>query len=204
MTVRAGDIMAVDFPSVDANETLRAAIQQIVEAHIPAIPVIDADRNLAGLLTQMDILHLVLQGRDIDTTQVGDAVHGYSALGLDDVLERPQDATVAGTGIGPVVRDGKLLGVVMPVDVAVEQQLVDTLGKRASSLNREISPDDEMYHGVRSTYLRDGLWALAQIKEAMKSAGLYAPAQNSGSRLWPWAGHEVPRDRFSERGADRV
>jgi SAM-dependent methyltransferase len=70
------------------------------------------------------------------------------------------------------VKEGKLLGVVMPIDVSVEQQLIAKLGPRASKLIREISPNDQMYNGVRGTYLQHGLWALVHIKQAMESAGI--------------------------------
>ena len=65
---------------------------------------------LIGILAQMDILHLVLQGRDIDTMLVGDAAQGYSALEPRAELEKPNDAVVDGTGIGPVVENGSFWG----------------------------------------------------------------------------------------------
>ena len=66
----------------------------------------------------------------------------------------------------------------MPVDIFVHQHLVNVLGPRASKLNREISPDDEMYHGLRGTYLQQGLVAFVRMKTAAQAAGVSRPRRS--------------------------
>jgi SAM-dependent methyltransferase/predicted transcriptional regulator len=171
----ASDIMTVDHPTVDANETVLAAVQKLVNSHLSAIPVIDADRKLAGMLTQTDILQLVAQGQNVDAVRNGDATRGYAALGPRDTLENPQDAVLNGVDVAPVVENGILLGVVTPVEVVVEQRLIEVLGQGASNLNREISPNDEMYGGLRGMYLEQGMVALIQIMRALQRAELPSP-----------------------------
>jgi SAM-dependent methyltransferase len=77
--------------------------------------------------------------------------------------------------IAPVVEDGVLLGIVTPVDVAVEQSIVEVLGDSASKLNREINPNDEMYGGARGQYLEQGMSALVHIRRNLEGAGLPTP-----------------------------
>ena len=172
MSFTAGDIMTPDYPTACADETVFDATQKIVASHIPAIPVVDGDRKLTGVLTQVDILQLVAQGSDIAAMRNRDAARGYTALEPGDTLEEPRDAVMNGVGITPVVKDGRLLGVVMPIDVSVEQRLLDVLGERAMNLKREISPHDEMYDGLRGMYLQQGVAALMRVKRAMRLASL--------------------------------
>lgn len=167
--------MTVDHPTVDANETVFDAAHKLVNSYLSAIPVIDADRKLTGVLTQLDILQLVVQRQDLDAVLNRDATRGYAALGPADTLQTPQDAALNGLEIAPVVEDGVLLGVVTPVEVAVEQSIRSVLGESASNLSREISPDDEMYGGSRGLYLEQGVSALVHIKRSCESAGMRSP-----------------------------
>jgi CBS domain-containing protein/SAM-dependent methyltransferase len=171
----ARDIASPDFPVATTAETVRAAAGKMARASLPAIPVVDPEGRLEGVLTQADIVHLVAHGEDLGSTPAGRVVHGSAALDAGHVIERSDQAALDGIPMAPVVADGKLVGVVTPSDFDAHEHLRKVLGERAGELNLEISAEDEMDFGLRGKYLIAGAEALVCIRRAMDEAGFGDP-----------------------------
>lgn len=122
--VTCGDIMSRDVQAVGPNTSLREALRHLREHHIKALPVVDLDNRVVGILTQTDLL-------DKGMGSVGS--FGARLKGrVADIMSAPVKAAVAATSIAqivpimadaglhhlPVVDDsGHLLGMVTQSDV---------------------------------------------------------------------------------------
>jgi SAM-dependent methyltransferase len=169
------DIASPLYPTVSADETIVAAAGKFAAANVAALPVVDSDRNLKGILTQANVLAIVARGEDLAAIRCGDVAHEVAGVDPGLIIERPGQARVAGVPIAPVVQDGKLLGVVTPDEVRAEMELRNIYGERAAELITEISPEDGMHAGLRGLYLRQGARGLACIRRAMERSGKNDP-----------------------------
>jgi CBS domain-containing protein len=52
----AADIMDVDIPSVSPQDDARAAIEVLAKQDLAAIPVVDADRKVVGIVSESDLV----------------------------------------------------------------------------------------------------------------------------------------------------
>ena len=52
----AADIMDIDIPSVSPEDDARAAIEVLAKQDLAAIPVVDADRKVVGIVTESDLV----------------------------------------------------------------------------------------------------------------------------------------------------
>jgi CBS domain-containing protein len=103
---------------VDAATPLAELRRLLVEERAPAIAVVDAHRNLRGVVTRTDVLR-ALDTRDELTA--ADAMSGFVfALPADATIEHAA-ALMAHEGVGQVIvtgADGALVGMVSALDIA--------------------------------------------------------------------------------------
>src|ERR1700756_3307333 len=148
--MRATDVMVRDVVTVRPDTDIADAIKLLAEHDVSALPVHDAAGNLVGMLSEADLIHRVEIGAEKRRPWWVEAVTGASTLAaefakshgkkvgevmttgviavLEDtplseiaaVLERNQIKRV------PVVRDGKLIGIVSRVKLI--QALAPVLG----------------------------------------------------------------------------
>src|SRR5215203_7555478 len=52
----AGEIMARDVPTVTPEDDARTAIKLLAESDLGAIPVVDGDRNVVGIVSESDLI----------------------------------------------------------------------------------------------------------------------------------------------------
>ncbi len=100
------------------TSALRIALL-MTDRHIGSIPVVDEDRTLLGIISEADLLTQILQGKPLRDLTAAD-------LMTKDVLSVPEDRTFIelatlfedrGLIRVPVVRNGKLVGVVARRDL---------------------------------------------------------------------------------------
>ena len=60
-------------PTVAATETLRDVIMKLAEKGVSAFAVTTAER-VAGVITEMDIMHSIVTGKGLDNTTVGESM----------------------------------------------------------------------------------------------------------------------------------
>ena len=80
-------------PSLHENEPLRDAVAAIIEADVPALPVLDADGALLGIFGEREFIGALFPGY---LTTLGYA--GFVPRALDEVLEKR--ATCAAEPVG--------------------------------------------------------------------------------------------------------
>jgi nucleotide-binding universal stress UspA family protein/predicted transcriptional regulator len=157
---RVGDIMTHDVLALRDAEPLVVALRKLVRRHASGAPVLDADGNVAGVLSQRDILawherELATLAREQQPTPEAYA-HGLRTEVVRAVMSSPaitiaQTASVntaltllreRGLHRLPVTREGKLVGIVTGSDIllALLGQLEST---HAENRAAELQPSAE-------------------------------------------------------------
>src|SRR6516164_2145532 len=132
--MRAIDIMTTEVIAVDENATVPAVAKLLAERGISAVPVVDKNNRVIGMISEGDLLHRAETGTErrrswwlemmASTNQLaGDYIKSHSGNVKDvmtrDVLSVTETTSVADIAIlletnrikrVPVLRDGKLVG----------------------------------------------------------------------------------------------
>jgi CBS domain-containing protein len=170
----ASDVMVRDVITIGLDDDVARAAKLLVDYDVSALPVVDSDRHVLGILSEADLLRREEIGAEKQRPWWLEAVTPASVLAIDyakshgrkvsevmseDVITATEDATLAEIAAllekhrikrVPIVRDGKLVGVVSranliqalastPVasrddqegDRAIRLELMDRLGKQA-------------------------------------------------------------------------
>ncbi len=123
--MQVADIMKANVKSTSAADTFANVARLLHDNAISSVVVMDGDR-LAGIVTERDLVNLVAEGLDPQTTKVGDRM----STNLDTVEPRSDIAEAAEHMARlrirhlPVVDRGKLVGIVSIRDLtnwAVEE-----------------------------------------------------------------------------------
>lgn len=118
-TVR--EVMTAGPETLGEDETILEAARRLAEANVGALPIVGADGEVKGMLTDRDIaVKVVAQGRDPSEVKAGALTQGSVVTvspddSLDEALERMTAAEVRRL---PVVEGENLVGVVSQADVA--------------------------------------------------------------------------------------
>ncbi|AUJ23199.1 CBS domain-containing protein [Virgibacillus dokdonensis] len=129
--------------TVNDSQTIQEAAALMSEHNIGAIPVVDTQGNLAGMLTDRDItLRSTAQGEAAQTpvSQVMTAqkiVHGTPEMDIHEAAELMAQQQIRRL---PVVEKGKIIGMVALGDLAVDHQLQNEAGEALSSISNPSSP----------------------------------------------------------------
>jgi len=100
------------------------------------IPILDPGNTLVGLVTEFDVLKTMVEGKDLHTLKAGDIMNS-NPISVDEHQTAKDAMTlmVAHRIIRlPVVRDGKLIGVIARTDIIdhmVDPHLVNVYGASA-------------------------------------------------------------------------
>ena len=149
--MRAIDVMVHDVVTVRLETDLAEAVKLMVEHDVSALPVVDAENNLVGILSEADLVHRVEIGTEKHRPWWLEAVTGPSTLAQEfakshaekvgeimtsDVVSVAEDAPLAKIASlferkrikrAPVTRDGKLVGVVSQSNLV--QALASVVGR---------------------------------------------------------------------------
>lgn len=120
-SVKVGDYMAKRLVTFTPQTNVFAAMKTLLEKEISGAPVVDEAGNLVGVLSEVDILRVIVQGSYHDDMGgvVGDYMHGE----VESVSPELDIYTLAGLFIEkrrrryPVVDDGRLVGQISRRDV---------------------------------------------------------------------------------------
>src|SRR3974377_254155 len=132
----AVDVMTSEVISVDENATVSAVARLLADRGISAVPVVDKDNQVTGMVSEGDLLHRAETGTErrrswwldmmVSTNKLaGDYIKSHSGKVKDimtrNVLSVTETTPVADIALlletnrikrVPVVRDGKLVGMV--------------------------------------------------------------------------------------------
>jgi CBS domain-containing protein len=151
-----GDLTAREVPLLREDEPVGAAVQRILEAELPALPVVDSEGRLAGIFGEREFIGAIFPGylgelryagfvneRLEDTlekrgTCLHEPVSKYMTTDHVDVAADYSDAQVAETFlhhrvlIVPVIREHQVVGVITRWDFfkALVERTVDSESER--------------------------------------------------------------------------
>ena len=67
-TTKAADIMTMNVVTVKKNMVLTEAIALLLRCHISALPVVDDEDKMVGIVSEIDLVNLAFDGNAADTT----------------------------------------------------------------------------------------------------------------------------------------
>ena len=154
--MRAIDVMTSEVISVDENATVTAVARLLAERGISAVPVVDKANQVIGMVSEGDLLHRAETGTErrrawwldmmASTNRLaGDYIKSHSGR-VKDVMTRNVLSVTETTPVAdiallletnrikrvPVVRDGKLVGIVSRANLV--RALAMTIDERHSRL----------------------------------------------------------------------
>lgn len=135
--MKVSDVMTTEIETVQMNSTLEEVASIMKAENVGAVPVVDEDEDLVGIITDRDIVvRCVAEGKDPGDTSVEEVLsHDLEIIEPDADLEEAAQL-MADKQIHrlPVCQDGELVGMVSIGDVAVK-----TDGTTSGKVLREIS-----------------------------------------------------------------
>lgn len=175
--MRAMDIMTSEVITVEEDATVQAAAELMAEHGISALPVVDKDTRVIGIVSEGDLLHRAETATEqrrswwlemmTSTNQLaGEYIKSHSAKVTDvmtrDVISVTDTTLVADIAVllethrikrVPVLRDGRLAGIVSRANLV--RALAMTINERASSTEA----DDENIRNKLLAELKAQKWA---------------------------------------------
>ena len=174
--MHAIDVMTSEVISVDENATVPAVAKLLAERGISAVPVVDKDNRVIGMVSEGDLLHRAETGTErrrswwlemmASTNKLaGDYIKSHSGR-VKDVMTRNVLSVTETTSVSdiavlletnrikrvPVVRDGKLVGIVSRAN------LVRALAMTRSEPAIEADSDDQTIRQKLITELTGQEW----------------------------------------------
>jgi CBS domain-containing protein len=175
--MHAVDVMTSEVISVDENATVPAVARLLAERGISAVPVVDKDNRVIGMVSEGDLLHRAETGTerrrswwlDVMTSTnklAGDYIKSHSGK-VKDVMTRNIISVTETTPVAdiallletnrikrvPVVRDGKLVGIVSRAN------LVRALAMTIDEPPRAAEADDRKIRDRLLAELKAQRWA---------------------------------------------
>lgn len=101
------------------HETALSAAQTLTRLEVTGLPVVDADRQVLGMISQMDLIRAIRRGDPLDTTPIRDLMQVYPVFVTPemDLLEAAGLLEEWGVHRLPVCREGRLAGILSRGDV---------------------------------------------------------------------------------------
>ena len=175
--MHAIDVMTSEVISVDENATVTAVARLLAERGISAVPVVDKDNQVIGMVSEGDLLHRAETGTErrqawwldmmASTNKLaGDYIKSHSGK-VNDVMTRDVVSVTETTPVAdiallletnrikrvPVVRDGKLVGIVSRAN------LVRALAMTIDEAPSGAGADDQAIRDKLLTELKAQKWA---------------------------------------------
>ncbi len=117
--IRAKDIMSKKIMTVTKDANIRHVMKLLSENQVTGLPVVSEDMALLGVVTEKDILEVLLYGKDVKSKTAGD-------LMTADIVSFEEDEdlmTIFRTLVEdnfrrvPILSDGKLTGIISRRDI---------------------------------------------------------------------------------------
>jgi CBS domain-containing protein len=175
--MRAMDLMTTNVITVDENASIEATAKLMVEHGISAVPVVNRDKRVIGMVSEGDLLHRAETGTELrrswwlelasSTNKLaGEYIKSHSGKVKDvmtrDVLSVTEETPVADIAVlletnrikrVPVLRDGKLVGIVSRAN------LVRALAMTINEVANGAEADDRSIRDQLLAELKAQKWA---------------------------------------------
>ena len=123
------DIMTKSVITASPETPINHLIATLVEKRITGIPIVDNNNNLVGIVSEFDVLHLLLEG-DSEIPKTAADVMTKNVIAFEDTstaidvceffINNPSKRRI------PIINAGKLVGLVSRADIV---KLIKTLRK---------------------------------------------------------------------------
>jgi CBS domain-containing protein len=119
--LRVRDFMCVDPNTIEQDAEIMSAVQQLVDKQISGLPVLDANGELVGILTERDCIAVALQSGYFDES--GGSVKNFMSAPVrtidpdDSLMDLAQTFAKLSYRRLPVVKNGRLVGLISRRDV---------------------------------------------------------------------------------------
>ena len=188
--MRAADVMTNEVITVGEDASVHEAAKLLAEHAISAVPVVDRDKRVVGMVSEGDLLHRAETGTErrrawwlemvASTNQLaGEYVKSHSGSVKDvmkcDVISVTEETTVADIAIlletnrikrVPVLRDGRLVGIVSRAN------LVRALGMTINERQSGAEADDRAIRDRLLAELKAQKWAEVSPANIMVKDGV--------------------------------
>jgi predicted transcriptional regulator len=117
--LKASQIMEADVVACRPENTWKQIADLMSHGGFGDVPIIDKDKTLLGIITEFDLLKVLLEGKSVENVTAGDIMttnvvsisEATNPVEIINILETKHLIRV------PVVRNGKLVGIVARRDV---------------------------------------------------------------------------------------
>lgn len=120
-TTEAVDIMTANVITVKKDVILTEAIALLLRWHISALPVVDNENKMVGIISEIDLVNLTFDGNAADTiveeVMVTDIVSFSSNTELADLVQTFSKRHLRRV---PIIDKGKVVGIVSRRDILRE------------------------------------------------------------------------------------
>lgn len=132
---RIKDIMQKAVICTRPDMPIYDAIRLMARRNIASLPVVNADLNIVGMLTETDALKTISNNEENDTETVADYMSAsYAAFDPEaNVVEVCDHLLSDGTRVCPVVAEDRLVGVISRSDLV--RGILRVKGKEAADLS---------------------------------------------------------------------
>lgn len=117
------DVMSVDIICAKKDATIIEVATRIVLGGINGVPIIDDDGVPIGMITTIDVLRAINDGKDLNNTTIGDIMKNNPLVTKqnDEIEETIDIMDKNGISMIPVVEDdGRIIGICSRSDILKE------------------------------------------------------------------------------------
>ncbi len=117
--MRVQEFMRTDVVTITPAEPAWRAGEEMVRLEISGLPVVDAERRIVGVLSQIDLVRALRRGVDLRVTPVERLMQPYTKFvtpetDIDTAIDIMDEWQIHRL---PVCRDGRLVGIITRGDV---------------------------------------------------------------------------------------
>lgn len=139
--MKVSEVMTTEVETVQMNSSLEEVASIMKVENVGAVPVVDEDDDLVGIITDRDIVvRCIAEGKDPAETNVEDVLsHELETIEPDaDVEEATRLMADRQIRRLPVCQDGELVGMVSIGDLAVKTPQVDASGEALRDISQGV------------------------------------------------------------------
>ena len=119
VTLGVSDLMETDVVTCESSTDCRSAADKMIKAGCGGLPVVESGNELVGIVSDVDLLHVLKEGRDLKDVPVSEVMNNkFIAINQDsnenDLIEIFETSNAVRV---PVLDKGHLVGIVSRRDV---------------------------------------------------------------------------------------
>lgn len=153
--MKVRDIMTTELVTVDKDRSLRDVLSMMEKHNVTKLPVVDAEDNLLGIVTDGIIADKL--GREHNRNVVVSTMHATSVMAKDFLVAHPdesvedllKDVGKPGLTMVPVMQGTKLVGVITKSDLLRLVDSADPVDGFMKTQVHAVSKDDRLVHARR-------------------------------------------------------